>query len=63
MDESGTDDVECPRKVGSEGKVAGAIRFLANARGLQLECARLSHMPLPVTVLFYGSENDMERKG
>ena len=37
LDESGTDDSECRRKVASGRKVAGAIRSLLNARDLQLE--------------------------
>ena len=50
MDESGTDGVECSRKV------AGAIRSLVNARDLQLECARFLHETLLVPVLIYGSD-------
>ena len=38
MDESGTDAAECHGKVSSRRKVAGNIRSLANARGMQLEC-------------------------
>ena len=37
-------------------RVAGAIRSLVNARGLQLECARVLHETLFVPVLKYGSE-------
>ena len=36
LDESGTDVGECRRKVASGRKIAGAIRFLGNARGLVL---------------------------
>ena len=36
MDESGTDEAECSRKVVSARRVAGAIRSMANARSLQL---------------------------
>ena len=43
LDESGTDEAECSRKVGSGRRVAGAIRTLVNARNLQLECARVLH--------------------
>ena len=39
LDESGTDEAECSRKVTSGRKVAGAIRSLLNARDLQLEYA------------------------
>ena len=43
FDESGTDVVECRRKVVSGRKAEGTIRSLVNARGLQLECARVLH--------------------
>ena len=39
-----------------ERKVAGAIKSLFNARDLQLECARVLHEALLVSVLLYGSE-------
>ena len=41
LDESGTDGAECNRKVVSGRKVADAIRSLANARDLHLQCASL----------------------
>ena len=56
MDESGADEAECSRKVVSGRRVAGAIRSLVNTRDLQLECARILHETLLVTVLIYGSE-------
>ena len=37
-------------------KVAGTIRSLVNARGLQLECAWVLHEGLLVHILLYGSE-------
>ena len=37
MEESGTDGVECNRKVASEKRVASTIRPLINARNLHLE--------------------------
>ena len=43
MVESGRDEAECSRKAASGRKVSGAIRSLVNARGLQLECARILH--------------------
>ena len=43
LDESGTDEVECRRKVASGRRVAGAIRSVVNARSLQLECAKVLH--------------------
>ena len=56
MDESGTDEEECSRKVASEKKVAGAIRSLVNARSLQLECVKVLHEYLLVPLFTYGSE-------
>ena len=41
LDELGTDDVECRRKVVSKGKAADAIRFQVSARGMQFGCARV----------------------
>ena len=43
LNESGTDGAESSRKVASKMTVAGAIRSLVNARGLQLECSRVLH--------------------
>ena len=56
MNESGTDEEVCNRKVASERSIVGAIRTLVNARGLQLECARVLYKSLLVSVLIYGSE-------
>src|SRR5678816_4566413 len=39
LDEKGTDDAECSRKVVNGRKVAGAIKSLVNVKGLSLECA------------------------
>ena len=50
LDESGTDGSECSRKLASGRRVAGAIRFIINARDMQLECARVLHKTLLVTV-------------
>ena len=61
MDESGTDGAECSRKVASGKRVAGAIRSLVNGRDLQLECVRVLHETLLVTVLMYGKRRrDLE---
>ena len=57
LNESGTDD----RKVASGRKVAGAIRSLVNARSLHLECCRVLHETLLVSVLTYGSEKERSR--
>ena len=62
MNESGRDEAECCRKVASVRRFAGAISSLLNARGLQLECARIFHESLLVPVLMYGSEK-MIRNG
>ena len=37
-------------------RLAGAIRSIVNARGLQIECARVLRETLLVPVLTYGSE-------
>ena len=50
-EESGTYEVECRRKVANGRMVAGAIRSLVNAWGLQLECARVLHELLVVLFL------------
>ena len=56
FDESGTYGIDCSRKVANGRMDAGAIRFLINARDLQLQCARVLHETLLVPVLMYGSE-------
>ena len=62
LDETGTDDTECHRKVGSGRKVTGAIRSLVNARCLQIECARMIHEGLPLPLLLYASETMIRRE-
>ena len=54
LDESGTDETECSRKLASGRRVAGAIRSLVNARSC--ECARVLHKSLLVPLLMFGSE-------
>ena len=56
LDKSGTDGPEYSRKVASGRMVTVAIRFLVNARDLQLECTRVLHETLHMPVLTYGSE-------
>ena len=56
LDESGTDEVECSRKVACGRRVAGAIRSLVNSWDLLLECARVLHETLLVPVFMYVSE-------
>ena len=46
------------RKVASGRRVAGAIRYLVNATGLQLAYARVLYMTLIVPVPMYGSERN-----
>ena len=48
LDESGTDGAECSRKVASGRRVTGAIRFIVNARDLQLACPKVLHETLAV---------------
>ena len=57
LEESGTDGADCSRRVVSERRGAGAIRFLVNARDLQLEYARV-FLPetLIIPVFTYDSE-------
>ena len=50
LNESGTDEGECSRKVASGRKVASDVR------SLQLECDWVLHVSLLVPVLTYGSE-------
>ena len=56
LEELGTDDADCHKKVVVWRRVATSTRSLVNARGLQLECARVLHEALFVPVLMYGSE-------
>ena len=59
MDEAGTGGVECSRKVAS-GREEGCRchHVPSNARDLKLECARVLHEKLLVSVLIYGSDSD-----
>ena len=56
LDESGTYETECSRKVMSGRRVAGVIRSLVNDRSLQLECVKVFHESLLMPVLRYGSK-------
>ena len=56
LDDSGIDCAGCCRKVASGREVAVPIRSLVIAKGLLLECARVLHETLLVTVLWYGVE-------
>ena len=56
LDESGTDEAECRRRV------AGDIMSLVNARSLQVECAMVLYESLLVPVLTYVSETMIGRE-
>ena len=56
LDEKGTDDEECGRKVSSSRKMAGAIEALANAKSLSLECITVLHESLLIQALLYSSK-------
>src|SRR5678815_5560557 len=56
LDEKGTDDAECSRKVVNGRKVTGANKSLVNVKGLNLECARVLHVGMLLPVLMYSSE-------
>ena len=43
-------------------RVSSACRSLVNARGLQLECARVLHETLLVPVLMYASETMLRKE-
>ena len=62
LDESGTDEAECRSKVTCGRRVAGAIRSLVNAKGLQLQRARVLHEQLLLTVPMYGSETMIRKE-
>ena len=53
---------QCCRKMASGIRVAGAIRFLVNARDFKLECARVLHETLLVPVLMYTNETMLWRE-
>ena len=56
LDEKGTDDAECSRKVMSGRRVAGAIKSLVNEKCLSLKCTRILHESMLLPVLLDGSE-------
>ena len=62
LNESGADETEFSRKVVSEGRAAGGIRSLLNARSLQLECAMVLDESMLVSVLTCGSETIIWRE-
>ena len=61
LGESDTDGAECRSKGVSGRNVGGAFRFLINARGLLLECARVLHEALLAPVLLYSREAMIRR--
>src|SRR5678815_4220734 len=56
LDEKGTDDAECSKKVVNFRKVAGAIKPLVDVKRLSLECARVLCEGMLLPVLVYSSE-------
>ena len=60
MDESHTDEAEYSRKVASGRRVAGAIRFLVNAKSLQLECTKVLHVIAGASSYIWGRDNNMK---
>ena len=54
--ELGTDDAECRWKVVTGSKVAGTVMSQVNARGLQLEFAKVLHDALLMLILLYSRE-------
>ena len=62
MEESGTEEAECSRKVVIGKRVAIVISSLVNTRSLQLECSRVLHELLLMPVLVYGSETVIWRE-
>ena len=56
LDKLGTDGAECSRRVASGKRIVGAIRFLVNARDLQLEYSRVLPETLLVSILMCFSE-------
>ena len=63
LDKFGTDVAKDHRKEMNGRKVAGAIRSLVNAMGMQLECPMVLNEGLLKLVLMYGRDNGMDRKG
>ena len=51
LNESGTDDAECRRKIAIRRKGTVAIRSLVNAKGLQFKSERALNETLLMTVL------------
>ena len=62
LNESGAEVSECCRKIVSVWKIAGAIRSLVNAMGLQLQCERVLHETFLVPILLYNSETMIWRE-
>ena len=60
MAEAGKDEEECRKKMGIGLHVL--LGFLDNVRGLQLECARVLHELLLVSVFMYGSDTLIRRE-
>ena len=63
LEESGTDGVECYRKLGSERRAVGIIRSLVLAKCLRLECIRILHKVFLLSVLIHGSKKMVGGEG
>ena len=53
MDESGTDEAKCYKKVSSGRRATGAVRSMVNVQDLQIEQTRVLDESLLVLVLLY----------
>ena len=62
LDELGTDEAECSRKVACCRRVAHAVRSLVNVRSMQLECSKVLQKSFLVPVFAYGSETMIWRE-
>ena len=62
FDEKRTNYAECSRKVVNGRKAACAIRSLVNAKGLSLDCTRVLHEDMWLSVLMYSRETILWNK-
>ena len=62
LNEFGTDEAVCSRKVGSERRVAGVLGLWLMLGVCSLECTRVLHELWLETVLMYGSETVIWRE-
>ena len=62
LDESGTDEAECNKKVVRERRIGGPIRSLVKTWGLQFQYAGVLHKSLLIPIFMYGSETMIWKK-